>query len=120
MAFALLIIGITLIVSAVRNTVTDLITLIKGDFSGQGNFLYWIAALLLVGAVGYIPRLKPISDGLLVAIVLAVLLSRGNPKGSYNFFGKFTQALGVNASAGGGTGGVSINLGGTPPTSVSA
>ena len=94
MAFALLLIGITLVVSAVRDTQGNLVSLISGDFTGPANFWYWIAALLAVGAIGYVPRVKPVSDGLIVLIVLALFLSKGNPKSAGGgFFQKFTEAL---------------------------
>lgn len=95
MSFALLIIGITLVVAAVRNTQGALITLVSGDFQGPGNFLYWIVALLLIGALGYIPKLKPVSDGFLVLIILALVLSKGNPSKNVSggFFKQLTDAL---------------------------
>ena len=115
MAFALLIIGITLIVAAVRDTQGTLVDLLIKDFSGEGNFVYWIVALLLVGSVGYVPRMKPISDGFLVIIILALLLARGNPKSATGgFFEKFTEALGTTKKVGvSGTGSVDLNVGGT-------
>lgn len=95
MAFALLIIGITLVVAAVRDTQGTLISLIQGDFTGPGNFWYWIAAILALGALGYIPRLKPVSDGLIVVVIIALLLSRGDPKNG-GFFKKLTDALNMS------------------------
>lgn len=94
MPFALLTIGIVLIVVAVRGTQEEFIGLVKGDFSGPGNFFWWVVALLAVGSIGYVDRLKPISDGLLLLILLALVLTRGSP--SYpggGFFQQFTAAL---------------------------
>lgn len=92
--FALLIIGAVLLVSAVRNTQDDLFKLIQGDFTGQGNFVFWVVSLLIIGAVGYIPKLKPVSDGFLVLVLVVLFLTRGNPSGvGGGFFSKFTQAL---------------------------
>lgn len=94
MPFALLIIGAVLLVSAVRNSQDDLFALVKGDFTGQGNFVFWIVSLLIIGAVGYIPRLKPISDGFLVLVLVVLFLTKGNPNGvGGGFFSKFTSAL---------------------------
>lgn len=97
MAFALLFLGIMMIVSAIRNTHCALVTLMANDFSGQGNFMYWVVALILIGAVGYVEKLKPLSDGLLVLVLLALVLSRGNPKfnSGGGFFKQFTSALGT-------------------------
>lgn len=95
MPFAFLIVGAILLVSAVRNTQDDLFTLVKSDFTGQGNFIFWVVSLLLIGAIGYIPKLKPISDGFLVLVLLVLFLTKGNPNnpGSGGFFEKFTTAL---------------------------
>ena len=79
MPFALLFIGIVLVVTAVRNMQAPFIALLGGDFSGPGNFFYWVVALLVIGAIGYIPKAKPISDGLLVLIILSLLLASGKP-----------------------------------------
>ena len=97
MAFALLIIGAILLVSAARGT-TDgpdgLFTLLRGDFTGQGNFIYWFVAILLIGMLGYIPKVKPISVAFLALVVLVLFLSRGDPsKAGGGFFEKFTQGL---------------------------
>lgn len=99
-----------MIVAAVRDTQGQLVTLLTKDFTGPGNFLYWIAALFLVGSVGYIDRLKPLSDGLLILILLALVLSRGNPKQpAGGFFKQLTDALGTTTKSAG-TGGVSVGL----------
>jgi len=118
MAFALLIIGITLVVAAVRNTQGDLITLLIGDFTGPNNFIYWIVALLIIGAVGYVPKLKPVSDGFLVIVILALFLSKGRPDSKTGgFFKQFTDALGTTtkAPATGATGTTGGGPGGATP-----
>lgn len=81
MAFALLIIGIFLLVSAVKGTQGDLFNLIQVDFQGQGNFVYWFVAILAIGALGYIPKLKPISVGLLTLVIAVLVLKKGDPTG---------------------------------------
>lgn len=77
MPFALLIVGIVLLVSAVRGTQGDLFTLVKGDFSGSNNYLYWVVSILIIGAVGYIDTLRPISRMFLVLVVVVLFLSHG-------------------------------------------
>lgn len=110
MAFALLIIGITLVVAAVRGTHDLLLSLLKKDFSGPGNFVWWIAALLIIGAIGYVNRLKPLSDGLLVIVLLVLFLSRGNPRAPQGgFFQQFLNAIqSTNTPTTGSTSGVSL------------
>jgi hypothetical protein len=89
MPFALFFIGIFLIVVGVRNQQGQFIALLGGDFSGPGNFFYWILALIAVGSIGFIPKAKPVSDGLLVLILIALLL--GSAKTTATGGGLFTQ-----------------------------
>ncbi len=87
MPFLFLIAGVVMTVSAVRGTNQDLLTLLKGDFTGKGNFLYWTLSILLIGAVGYIPDLKPVSRAFLVLVVIVLFLqNRG-------VFTQFTSAI---------------------------
>ena len=82
MPFALILVGLLLVVAAVRNTVTDnsttgtkgLTTLIKGDFTGQNNFVYWMVSILIIGALGYIDSLKSLSRVFMALIVVALFL----------------------------------------------
>jgi hypothetical protein len=93
MPFALLIIGIVLIVAAVRNKVTDsddntgLVTLIKGDFTGPNNFTYWLVAILILGAFGYIESIRPLSRIFMVLVIITLFLSNGG------FFEKFQSQV---------------------------
>jgi hypothetical protein len=123
MPFALLVIGVVLIVSAINGTQSQLVLMLRRDFTGTGNFVYWLAALLAIGAIGYIEKLKPVSDGFLVLVILVLLLSRGNPKfnSAGGFFKQLTTALGATGSApavsvGVGPGGVSVGVGGPTVT----
>ena len=98
MPFALLIIGAVFLVSAVKGT-TDgpagLYALLVGDFTGQGNFVYWVAAILIIGALGYIPKAKPVSVALLGLVLVVLFLAKGDPSkfAGAGFFEKFTQGL---------------------------
>ena len=83
MPYALIIFGAMLLVSSVRNTQGDLFTLLKGDFSGNNNFIFWMLSIFAVGAIGYVPKLKPISTAFLVLIVTVLFLSR---KGFFDQF----------------------------------
>lgn len=87
-----IIIGAILLIAAVRGTEKDsapgandgqgLWGLLKNDFEpGQkGNFLAWFAAILAIGAIGYIPHMEGIST-MLLAIVIVVLLLESNQSG---------------------------------------
>lgn len=87
MPFAFLIIGSAFLIAGVRGTDDQLLTLMKGDFTGSPNFISWMFAILIVGAAGYIETLKPISRAFLVLIVIVLFLSNGG------FFQKLTAQL---------------------------
>lgn len=87
MPFALVAIGVLLIVSAIRNTAGQLAQQLAGDLSGKNNFLFWLAGLGAVGALGYIPALRTFSRVLLALIILVMALSNNG------FFTKFEAAI---------------------------
>ena len=99
MSFALIIIGLFLLISAIKNTQGSLFTLIHGDFTGSNNFIFWLVAILIVGAVGYIERIKPVSNAFLVLIVLALFLKKGAP-----LFTTFTSSIASTQQASASTG----------------
>jgi hypothetical protein len=89
MPFALLIIGVFLLVSAIRGTHQTLFGLVQADFTGQNNFVYWFLAILIIGAIGYIPKLKSVSVVFMVLVIMVLFLSKGG------FFQQFTTAIGT-------------------------
>lgn len=94
MPFAFLIVGLVLIITGVKGTSKDLLTLLKGDIQGTNGYLYWLVAILAVGSVGYIPSLKTVSRAFLVLILVALVLKEGNPQSAGGgFFAQFTAAL---------------------------
>lgn len=107
MSFAFLFAGILLLVSGVRGTQDKLFSLVKNDFIGPGNFFYWTLVVLMLGAIGYIRPLRPLSRGFLVLIVVVLLLTRGNPNGiGGGFFAQLMRQLNRTQQ--------SNNLGGKP------
>lgn len=88
MPLALLLVGIVLVVAGVRNTVEPLGDLLKSDFTGPGNFSTWIVALVLAGAIGWIPGLRPLSTAFIVLILVSILLQSGS-----GFFDQFNSAM---------------------------
>ncbi len=79
MPFVFGIIGIILIVSGVRGTVTgsnpNLVGLVKADLTGQPNYTEWMIAIFAVGALGYVPQFKTFSRAFMTAIVIGLILS---------------------------------------------
>ena len=94
MPFVLIFVGSVLIVAAVRNTHSQLFALIKGDFVGPNNYIYWLVTILIIGAIGYVPRLKPISDGFLILVILVLFLTKGK-----GFFDQFQRQISSTDSA---------------------
>lgn len=93
MPILFLIIGSVFVVSSVRGTQNDLVSLLKADFTGKGNFLYWMVSILAIGAVGYIPDLKPVSRAFLVLVVIVLFLKNGG------VFAQFASALNSSQTA---------------------
>ncbi len=94
MPFVLLIAGAVLLTSAVRNTQDNLFALVKGDFTGSNNFIYWFLAIFIIGSIGYIPKAKPVSTMFLALVVLVLVLTRGNPNATGGgFFQQFTSQI---------------------------
>lgn len=91
MPLALLAAGLILLVSAMRGTTGDLFSLVKSDFTGQGNFLIWILVLAAVGSVGYVKTLRPISNAFLVLVLLVFLLAAN--KGGRDFFSSLVSQI---------------------------
>jgi hypothetical protein len=92
MPFLFLIAGFVMTVSAVRGTQDDLIKLLKDDFTGSNNFLFWIVSILLIGALGYIGPLRPLSRAFLVLVIVVLFLKNGG------VFTQFVQALHLQPS----------------------
>lgn len=77
MPYALILIGAILLVAGVRNSYADLWELVKGDFTAQGGFLTWVAAIAVVGGIGYIPRLRSLSIAFMTLLLLVLVISNG-------------------------------------------
>lgn len=99
-AFTFLIVGALLLTAGVRDTQAQLFTLVQGDLTGKNNFIFWMLSILLIGAVGYVPKLKPFSIAMLTLVVLVLLLKRGDPTGvGGGFFSQLTKQLNLTQQA---------------------
>lgn len=94
MPFALFIIGAALVTTGVRDTQDELFSLVQKDLSGDDNFIFWFVAIMFIGLLGYIPKVKPLSTAFLVLIITVLILSKGNPQNiGGGFFQQFITAL---------------------------
>jgi hypothetical protein len=82
MPFALVLIGLALVVTSAQDTYVQLGRQLRSDFTGQGSFIYWAGAIGMAGAIGYVDALRKLSVALLVLVL----------KHS-DFFSKFTTGI---------------------------
>jgi hypothetical protein len=95
MPFALIFVGAVLVAAGVRGKTSQLYTLVKGDIESDASrkgYIYWMVSILIIGSIGYIEELAPISRAFL-ALVLVVLLIGAGKK---NFFSQFQQGISSN------------------------
>jgi hypothetical protein len=106
MPFFLLLLGIMFLVIGVENTPSMFLALLKKDFTGAGNFSYWVIGFIAVGAIGYWDRAKPVSDALLALIIVGLLLSHGG------FFGALSTGISTTNTGGATSGTLGIGVSG--------
>jgi hypothetical protein len=75
MPFVLVLAGLLLIVTGAKGTYSQFGQQLSKDFTGDGNFTYWIASIGAVGSIGYIDALKEVSRLFLALILIAMVLS---------------------------------------------
>ena len=92
MPFVFIVIGVLFLVSGVRDTSSDLVTLLHSDLTGKSNFFYWILSILILGSLGYIKGFQPFSRAFLILVLLVLILSQQKSTGS-GFFEAFQSAL---------------------------
>ena len=88
MPFVLLALGILFFIVALQGTQGTLFTLLKSEFVGSNSFVVWASALIIIGLLGYIKPIRPISHAMLVLIVLVMVLTNGK-----GFFSQFNAAI---------------------------
>lgn len=89
MPFALILAGIALILVGYQGTQTQFFGLLESDVP---KFAVWGVAIFIIGAIGYIPRAKDLSNAFLVLVILGLFISNAG------FFAKFNSAIGIGAT----------------------
>ena len=87
MPYALVTIGLILVITGARDTQAALAKELREDFTGEGNFLWWITAIGSVGALGYLEPLRAFSRIFMTLILVSMILS------NEGFFNKFIDAM---------------------------
>lgn len=90
-----LFVGALFLTAAVRgqDETAKLLALLKGDFTGKNNFLVWSLSLGALAAVGYVKPLRPLSNILLVLVLVAIILRNAGPDGSSNLLSSFFKQI---------------------------
>jgi hypothetical protein len=87
MPYALVIIGLLMIITGINNTYSQFASQLSKDFSGSKSFIVWVMALGSVGALGYIKDLRQFSHYFMALILISMILAN---KG---VFGQLQAAL---------------------------
>lgn len=87
MPFALVFIGLVMVITGAKGTHKDLGNQLVADFTGPNNFLYWLAAIGAVGSLGYIPAMRPFSRVFMALIIIVMVIRNGG------FFTEITKAI---------------------------
>lgn len=86
MPLLFLVAGLILIVTVVRGTTGQFYGALRDDISG--GYLKWLAAILVIGILGYVKPLQEPSRYLLGLVALVILLTRGG-----GFISAFAQQI---------------------------
>lgn len=95
-------IGLLLIIAGLRDRIVNgnpsLVSLLKDDFAlGQtSSFTMWMFAIIFIGAIGYIPKMRNVSRLFLVLVVAVIFVKN---KELQNVFSNLSSFFGGNTSA---------------------
>lgn len=78
MPLTLVVVGLLMIVTGVRDTYAQFAAQLRQDVIGGGtkSFLAYGLAIGAVGAVGYVDRLRPAANAFMALIVISLILSK--------------------------------------------
>lgn len=79
MPFVFLLLGVGMLAVAVRGTHQQAFALIKSEFTGSNSFVVWALALFVLGGLGYIQKIRPIADGMVLLVLLVIFLTNNRP-----------------------------------------
>ncbi len=91
MAWAFLLVGLVLLVAAYKGKHKELWDQVKSDFTGPGNFFYWVLAIILIVALGNIKTIRPVTDAFLGLVILVIILAQY--RGGRDLFSDFINQV---------------------------
>lgn len=94
MAFAFLLAGVVFFIAAYRGkeATDELLAILKDDFTGPNNFFVWCLAIGAVVSLGYVPKMRPLSNALFVLVIVAIVLAHSDKSGR-NFVTDFFKQI---------------------------
>lgn len=75
MPFVLIVVGFVLIVTGAKDTHRALGSQLASDFTGPGNFTYWLLAMGGVGALGYIDAIRSFANTFMALIIIVMIVN---------------------------------------------
>ena len=75
MAWGFILVGALFLIAAWKKKHSELFDLLKDDFTGEGNFIYWVLAIIALIALGTFRPIRPITDGFLGLVVLVIIIA---------------------------------------------
>lgn len=100
MPFVFLGTGLLLVITGVKGNASDLYQLLQQDFSGSNSFLYWLFAILILGAIGYIRPLQTLSRAFMALVIIVLFLHNKGFISEFQtqFFGGSSASTSTTAS----------------------
>jgi type IV secretory pathway VirB2 component (pilin) len=83
--------GLVLILTGVNGDAKQLYSLIAQDFTGPGSFIYWLVAIVILGALGYVKGLEDLSKAFLILVLIVLFLDNGGFFAQFQAYVKQTQ-----------------------------
>lgn len=100
MPFVIAFIAIVMIAIGVRGHAKDAGDLLQSEFTGPNSFVSWFLAIMILGLVGYYKPVRPVADAMLGLVIVAILLTKANPKAAGGgFFAQLNDAFKSATSA---------------------
>lgn len=77
MPWAFIVCGALMCILAVKSddSLHQFAATVSNDVSGNSGFIKWIIAIVIIGAVGYLPDMEGLSTAFLVLLVISFVLS---------------------------------------------
>ena len=94
MPYVFLMLAILFVAIGVRGKATDAGHLLQSEFTGPNSFIQWFLAIMILGGLGYVKPIRPIADGMLGLVIVALILSKGDPRrAGGGFFAQLEDAF---------------------------